>query len=42
MVFGVRFAETLAGAGGTMPQSISDIFAANVPNDLGKRIVAAT
>ncbi len=29
------------GAGGTMPQSISDIFAANAPNDLGKRIVAA-
>jgi gluconate 5-dehydrogenase len=29
-------------AGGTMPQSISDIFAANAPNDLGKRIVAAT
>jgi NAD(P)-dependent dehydrogenase (short-subunit alcohol dehydrogenase family) len=30
------------GAGGTMPQSVSDLFAANVPNDLGKRIVAAT
>ena len=30
------------GAGGTMPQSVSDIFAANAPNDLGKRIVAAT
>jgi gluconate 5-dehydrogenase len=29
-------------AGGTMPQSISDIFAATAPNDLGKRIVAAT
>ena len=30
------------GAGGTMPQSVSDIFAANAPNDLGRRIVAAT
>ena len=30
------------GAGGTIPQSISDIFAANAPHDLGKRIVAAT
>lgn len=30
------------GAGGTMPQSVSDIFAANAPNDLGKRIVAAS
>jgi NAD(P)-dependent dehydrogenase (short-subunit alcohol dehydrogenase family) len=29
-------------AGGTMPESVSDIFAANAPNDLGKRIVAAT
>ena len=29
------------GAGGTMPQSVSDLFAANAPNDLGKRIVAA-
>ena len=28
------------GAGGTMPQSVSDFFAANVPNDLGKRITA--
>ena len=30
------------GAGGPIPQSVSDIFAANAPNDLGKRIVAAT
>jgi NAD(P)-dependent dehydrogenase (short-subunit alcohol dehydrogenase family) len=30
-----------AGAGGNMPQSVSDLFAANVPNDLGKRIGAA-
>jgi NAD(P)-dependent dehydrogenase (short-subunit alcohol dehydrogenase family) len=30
------------GAGGPMPQSVSDLFAANAPNDLGKRIVAAT
>ena len=29
------------GAGGPMPQSVSDLFAANAPNDLGKRIVAA-
>ena len=27
-----------AGAGGNMPQSVSDLFAATVPNDLGKRI----
>jgi NAD(P)-dependent dehydrogenase (short-subunit alcohol dehydrogenase family) len=26
------------GAGGRMPQSVSDIFAANMPNDLGKHI----
>jgi NAD(P)-dependent dehydrogenase (short-subunit alcohol dehydrogenase family) len=26
------------GAGGRMPQSVSDIFAANTPNDLGKHI----
>jgi NAD(P)-dependent dehydrogenase (short-subunit alcohol dehydrogenase family) len=29
------------GAGGTMPQSVSDLFAANAPNDLGKRIGVA-
>ena len=26
------------GAGGRMPQSVSDLFAANAPNDLGKHI----
>jgi NAD(P)-dependent dehydrogenase (short-subunit alcohol dehydrogenase family) len=30
------------GAGGAMPQSVSDIFAANAPNGLGKHIVATT
>ena len=30
------------GAGGNMPQSVSDFFAANVPNDLGKRIGVVT
>jgi len=29
------------GAGGHMPQSVSDVFAANMPDDLGKRIGAA-
>jgi hypothetical protein len=29
-------------AGGRMPQSVADTFAAVVPNDLGKRSVAAT
>ncbi len=30
------------GAGGTMPQSISDLFGANAPHGLGQRIVAST
>jgi hypothetical protein len=32
--------SSASGAGGTMPQSVSDLFAANAPNDLGKRITA--
>lgn len=32
---------SVTGAGGNMPQSVSDLFAARVPNDLGKRIGAA-
>ena len=40
--FAVDGGLSSTGAGGRMPQSVSDIFASIAPNDLGKRIVAGT